>query len=331
MEKYHTGYYLNLGTERFTPKKYSNILKLDNQLRLVSSNYEGNGWKISWTHSDFWNGLEFIINCRGFETAQDVLFNVLCAAAILEGTITWNIEPHYPHLFGTDFEKARIDFLSKPIKGYFSPSVPSYFHLAALASKDVRILNSIVKYQLSTQIYSQHFMDLHESINWKTTEYSYIQMRFAFAIITAYSVIEELGLEIRGASVSKRSIQSDGTWEPSILGDLLARLDNSNINCNENITWFSRGEDTDIESRRPIKFVKLSEWSNGEEMYDETILKVKDGYVYIPDAINHISYLRSSIASHNVGYRIFGLSVFDVANAQFLARRLLLESVHLWK
>ena len=120
-----------------------------------------------------------------------------------KGQLFGTLSHIYPHLFGTDFEKARIDFLSKPIKGYFSPSVPSYFHLAALASKDVRILNSIVKYQLSTQIYSQHFMDLHESINWKTTEYSYIQMRFAFAIITAYSVIEELGLEINGAPFSE--------------------------------------------------------------------------------------------------------------------------------
>jgi hypothetical protein len=35
MEKYHTGYYLKLGTGRFTPKKYSNIFKLDSHLKWI--------------------------------------------------------------------------------------------------------------------------------------------------------------------------------------------------------------------------------------------------------------------------------------------------------
>jgi hypothetical protein len=118
--------------------------------------------------------------------------------------------------------------------------------------------------------------------------YSYIQMRFAFAIITAYSVVEELGWEIRGASASKSSIRSDGIRDPSILENLQKRLKNSNINCDENISWFNRGEDTDIEKRKPIKFVKQTELSSDEETYDGDILQVKDGYVYNPDAINHI-------------------------------------------
>jgi hypothetical protein len=43
MEKYHTEYYLKLETGRFTPKRYSNIFKLDSHLKLIMSNYGGNG------------------------------------------------------------------------------------------------------------------------------------------------------------------------------------------------------------------------------------------------------------------------------------------------
>ncbi|MGH9612079.1 MAG: hypothetical protein ACRD4P_03255, partial [Bryobacteraceae bacterium] len=58
---------------------------------------------------------------------------------------------------------------------------------------------------------------------------------------------------------------------------------------------------------------------------------VRDALVELVDAIAHVSWLRSKISSHRMKHDLVQLvSVYDVANAQFLARRLLLESLGFW-
>jgi len=155
-------------------------------------------------------------------------------------------------------------------------------------------------------------------------------MKFAYAIITAYSVIEELGLDVR-ASKDNPSTLENGEWNPLVLNDLVNRLTRSNIDITQNIQWMIRGEKTKIEQDKPIKTVSLTEWADSDNNSDSLQISNKDSYIYIPDAINFISFLRSKISSHCVKDRIMDLSVFDVANAQFLAQRLLLEKVGLWK
>lgn len=335
MKRYHSGYFIKFGSESFSPKEYSDNLIDDPSLKLIPSNYNADTWTVEWVYSNKWNGLEFIIVTDSFETAQNALFNVLCSAAVIEGNLTWSNEAHYPHEFGTIENSSTVDTLNRPIKGFSSDSIPEYFHLAALASKDYKLENSIIKYQLSTEIYSQHFMDLHEVINWKTTDYRFIQMRFAYAIISAFSVIEELGLNVNvNVSVNKRSKLENGEWDKEVLDDLIERLIKSGVNVKEDVSWMIRGKETKIESKRPIKLTKTAEWADKEDSEDYDYfdtLKVNDGYVSFPDAINHISFLRSSISSHSVGKRIMDLSVFDVANAQHLARRLILEKTNRWK
>jgi hypothetical protein len=54
--------------------------------------------------------------------------------------------------------------------------------------------------------------------------------------------------------------------------------------------------------------------------------------VSIVDAIAHASWLRSRVSAHKLKYEFARvLSVYDVSNAQFFARRLLLESLRLWR
>ena len=331
MNRYHTGYYLTFNGDSFTPDEYSKELIEDSRLKLVESNYVGKDWRIEWLFNKKWKGLEFIINAESFEIAQNVLYYVLCSAAVINGTNTWNFDAHYAHKFGTIENVKGIDLIKKPVDMYSDGSIPSYFYLSALASKDNRLANSIVKYQLSTEIYSQQDMDLNGVINWKTTDFNFIQMRFAYAIITAYSVLEELGLAINvDVSKERRSKYDNGNWNPEVLDDLIKRLEDSNIDVKDDISWMIRGESTEIEKKRPIKTTREAEWASPEDDMDDLYMKVKDGYVYLPDAIHHISYLRSCIASHSVGEKIMNLSVFDVANAQFLAKRLILEKTGLW-
>jgi len=331
MKKYHTGYYLPNTSEINTLVEYSDKLIKESDLKLIASNYKGENWEIEWIFNNELKGWEFIILTKSFEIAQNILFNVLCAAAVINGTVTWSNEAHYPHELRTINKVKGLELIEKPFSWYSSPSIPSFFRLTALASKDYKLENSLVKYQLSTEIYSKNYMDLHEVIDWKTTNFQFIQMRFAYAIITSYSVIEELGLEIRGAKKDNPSILPNKEWNPVIRNNIIKRLKESNINIDEHISWMIRGEETEIEKRKPIKTSGLTEWADPPDFIDDFSLCIKDGYVHLIDAINYISYLRSSISSHSVGKRIMELSVFDVANAQFLARRLILEKMNMWK
>ncbi|MBL7854802.1 MAG: hypothetical protein JNL17_10405 [Cyclobacteriaceae bacterium] len=331
-KRYHSGYYLQLGGKVFDARDYSDQLIRVAKLRLISSNYSSEMYKIDWEYSQRFNGLEFIIVTDTFEKAQNLLFNVLCAAAVIEGKVTWSDEPHYPHEYGTIDKYDNLNPDGPPILGFSSNSIPEYFYLAILASKDYKLENAIIKFQISTQLYSMHNMDLQGGIDWKTTDYPFIQMRFAYAIISAFSVVEELGLSVNvKVSPSGRSKLDGGEWDEKVLNDLTGRLINTGINLNENISWMIRGEATKTERVRPIKVIKKADWAHHESHEYGDLLKVEDGFVSIPDAINHISFLRSKISSHAVGRRIMDLSVFDVANAQFLARRLILERAKIWK
>ena len=328
--KFLTGYFLTKSGEKFTAHSYSKQLPIF--LKLTPENYRGENYEICWEYSDHWNGLEFMIKCESFEIAQNVLMHVMCAAAVIEGTLTWSNDPHYPHLKGTNLKRVGFQNIHSPARGYSSLQIPHYFYLTAKISHSTEFVNAVLKYQLSTEIYSRFDMDLHESTDWKITAYPFIQMRFAYAIIAAYSVIEELNINIQGASSTKPSIRPDGSWDPNILCNLQNRLKLLHINFEEDIPWMIRGEATAIEKRKPVQVQKRASWAHPEDMEPEPdYIKVNDGYVHLHDAINYISHLRSSISSHKVGARILALSVFDVANAQFLARRMILESCGLWK
>lgn len=326
MKKFLTGYFLTLDSGKFSAKKYSGEAIEKPELKLVPDNYKGYDYEITWEYNSHWHGLEFIICAEKSEIAQNVLFNVFCAESLFEGTGS-GIEPFSPLDYGADLSTLQSPL--KQVRGFSSRSIPYYFSIAAKASMNIKWLNSIVKYQLSTEIYSKNFMDLHEVIDWKTTDYTYIQMRFAYAIVTAYAVIEELGLEVIISNGEKSSKLANGDWNPVVLNDLMTRLTASNVDTEEYISWMIRGNETEIEKNRPIKTYKRTEWADPEGYENDFFITIKDGYVSIPDAINYISYLRSRIASHSVGKRIMQLSVFDVANAQFLARKLILESMKL--
>lgn len=259
MKKYHTGYYLPNTSGINTIAEYSDILIKESELKLIASNYKGENWEIDWIFLKEFKGWEFIILTESFEIAQNVLFNVFCAEAVVNGTVSWNNEAHYPHELGTIDKVKGLKLIEKPVSWFSSPSIPSFFRLTALASKDFKLENSLVKYQLSTEIYSKHYMDLYEVIDWKTTGFQYIQMKFAYAIITSYSVIEELGFEIRGATKDNPSILPNKEWNPDIRNNIIKRLKESNINIDEHISWMIRGEETEIEKRKPIKTSRLTE------------------------------------------------------------------------
>jgi len=285
------------------------------EVHLKRRNYQSKDWFVTFLRdSENKKDLEFIINAKTHEIAQNALFYVLCAHGLYEGFQIFDNEVHYPHPIGTDFTNIKgQELLNKPIKRSVTPNVLYYFKIAITVSNNTSLINAISKYQLSIDIYSQQDMDIHGVIDWKTTPYNYIQIRFAYAIIAAYSVIEELGLEVR-ATQENPSRKENGEWNLQVLNELKERLIKNNIHIDSSIPWLIRGEKTELEKNKPIEVIRKTEWADPDNYNDNFFINVNDGYVEICDAISYISLLRSKVSSHRVGERIFNLSLFDVAN-----------------
>ena len=142
----------------------------------------------------------------------------------------------------------------------------------------------------------------------------------AHCIISAYSVIEELGLEVR-ASNQKPSVLN-GKWNPIVLADLENRLKAAGIDLSDTFPWLLRVTRRKIEMKKSLPITKPASWAYG---------RVRDHEVNITDAIAYASWLRSNVSSHTIKETTRRLTAYDVANVQHLARRLILESIGEWK
>ena len=203
-------------------------------------------------------------------------------------------------------------------------NIPLACLVAARASSRLQYVYALAKLRLSFETYSLPVVELdpHHSENVPKSPLPEDHVRLAFAIVAAYSCIEELGLEIR-ASEKKPSKLPDGSWNPVIRSELETRLRRSHINLKELCLWNLRGSRTRIEKKRIPNIVLKAEWAR---------YKVRDGEMEVIDAIHYTSFLRSWVAAHRVDKRMVRvLSVYDVANAQLIARRLLLEKMGYWR
>ncbi|MFT4556220.1 MAG: hypothetical protein ACI92S_001562 [Planctomycetaceae bacterium] len=146
----------------------------------------------------------------------------------------------------------------------------------------------------------------------------------AFAIIAAFSVVEELGLEVRSNSKKPRFTDPQkGDWNPVVRQDIENRLAESGVDTNESFPWVHRGEPTSIEiEMKPILGAE-ADYADGNV--------VRDRDLDIVDAIHYVSWLRNFIAAHRFSDLVGTISPYDVFNSQSLARRLLMSSVGYWK
>ncbi len=147
----------------------------------------------------------------------------------------------------------------------------------------------------------------------------------AFAIISAFSVIEELGLEVRSSQKKPRFTNPEnGEWNPEVLADIQKRLNESNIPNDMTFDWIYRGTPTRIEQEIKPYFGFDSEWTKyGEAVRDKTLT--------MPEAIHNASYLRNFIAAHKFNELTQHISPYDVFNVQTLVRELILNKLNLWQ
>ena len=183
----------------------------------------------------------------------------------------------------------------------------------ALASEELEF--ALYKYFVAQEIYPIHPMDLDPREDFFDRLYlPTIQTMIGNAVIASFSVLEELGLKENASKENPSIIQSK--WNPKVYDELCVRLTKHNVDPYAKIPWLSRGE-----FRRPfisqIDSSEICEWS------DDTF--ILDFNIKIVDAVFETSHIRSRKAAHGNRGKISLLSVYDIENANALARHILLK------
>jgi hypothetical protein len=234
-------------------------------------------------------------------------------------------------IFIQEYDEAQNRFyLEKKFFSYLKKfeDVPFGCLIAEKATKDNQLVYAIEKYKTSIGLASldpysadPQYGQLFNNYDIKREYHT----KAAFAIISAFSVIEELGLEIRSSEKKPRFLGKEkGEWNPHVLDDIKKRLSDNNILDDITFNWVYRGAPTKVEEDLKPYFGIDSEWTKyGEAVRDKTLT--------IPEAIHYASYLRNFIAAHKFNQLTQYISPYDVYNIQNLARKLVLNKLGLWQ
>lgn len=200
--------------------------------------------------------------------------------------------------------------------------------LAHLAINDSSTIYAIEKYKISLELSSFTPHSAHPKYGQVFDNYDiqhHAHTRSAFAMISAFSAIEELGLEIRASKKNPRFTDKKWwTWNKKVLSDITQRLDDSGISESLTFDWIYRGHPTKIEEGIKPLFGFDSQWNKyGKSVRDKTLT--------FPEAIQNASYLRNFIAAHKFNELTQYISPYDVFNIQSLARELILRKLWLWE
>lgn len=296
--------------------------------RYPSPPFKGKAWHIDfeeYTRNKYQqNQQEIIIYASNRQSAQKVL-NLITSSLELYGG-----QPISPFgdidLFAyNDEEIKKLDeeeLAELRFKSFSTSGIPAACLIAAKASYRKKYVYAIAKYNFSVSLYSQFGVELEpwSAPHLPVSVHPEDHIAFSHAIISAYSVLEELGLEIRASS--KKPSMIDGKWNPVVKKDLEQRLQKAGVDLSDKLLWTLRGPRRKIEKKRQIPIFEKMRWSAGP---------VRDSTVEIVDAIAYTSWLRSFVASHKVKEITEVISPYDVINTQHLARRLLLEPFGIWK
>lgn len=273
-------------------------------------------------------GREIIIEATNEGRAIDVLKLILSSIILLDSYIL--MSPDIPKIEPVHKNNINEDKLIEDMRGkYHRSNFPLACLISCKASYRRGYYYALLKYKIGCELFSMPTIDLdpQQSPYYKTPPSIENRIRIAQAIIIFYSVVEELGLEIRANRDNPSFI--NGRWNPIIKNELENRLKEGNIDIDEEFYWHLRSTPTRIErylkNQRKMNLLDKALWAYGY---------TRDSKIKIVDAILLVSWMRSYIASHRISKSselIKSLSIYDVDNANCLARRLLLERLGFWK
>jgi hypothetical protein len=258
------------------------------------------------------NDFETIISTSNYQNARKVLQLIAASLALLNGGAYFYFDS-LPNIIPLQKDDENIPNTFTGNTFSSCSGIPSAIKIASKASYKKKNSLALLKYQLGCELHSNNPMDLYPEY-FKLSKNPADHLRIAYAVILFYSVIEELGLEIRASSKTPSRIE--GKWNPIIKDDLEKRLIDSKINIKEKLTWHLRSTPTKIERIQKPLVGNKADWSS---------FSIRDSEIDIFEAIRYASWLRSKIASHKLNKAFTSLSIYDVSNINFLARHLLLS------
>jgi len=313
-------------------KYYSNLIILEkNQKEGIFC--KGKGWQINFepnqscgivtdTHGE--SAKEIVIYTQSKERAQYVANMILAAHCLYTGDLlTYNERTVFESRAQTIDEIAEQAIAGgHGCIGVYN--LPVSCLISAKASRNYTYQYAIFKYLLSFRAIPLGTRDLDPQGDWIPGKAISVLPRehvfYANAVTLGYSVLEELSFDIR-ASVKEPSM-INGKWNPKIKNELEKRLVTAGIDLSERSLWHLRDTPTKIERERKPAGLQKTEWAS---------YKVRDVYLNVVDAIAYASWLRSKVSAHRLSRLAKSLTIYDVANIQHLARRLLLESLGFWR
>lgn len=263
---------------------------------------------------------ELIIESESEEHAEDLL------SIIHGGMLLAYPEPSLTSSFTfiTEIDTTNEEkYLEDPFRNYFQRFENLGFgcQLANVIIGDRQGIYALEKYKISLELSS---FTPHSANPIYGQVFDHYNIQHQNHARSAFSVIEELGLEIRSSSKNPRFTDADnGTWNEKVLKDIQQRLEKSGLSSELTFDWIYRGSPTRIENKIKPFFGFESQWVDyGEEVRDKTLT--------FPEAIHNASYLRNYIAAHKFNELTQYISPYDVFNIQGLARQLILRKLGLW-
>jgi len=289
--------------------------------------FNGAGWTAVLEHDrrnpqPVHKGKEIIIRASKWITAHKAVNLIRSAKSLLSGEPPFSDDEFIP--FNENEPEFSNPFVQKNQKERYwsTDNLPLACAIAAKASRKRKWVYAISKYSFSISLFSICHVDLDPSFGAEHFPISKLpddHIRFCHSIISAYSSIEDLGLEIRASAKNPSRIK--GQWNPKVKNDLENRLIKGNIDLSESLLWTERGPKRKTEIKRPLDHMKKARWSYGIN---------RDIEVNIVEAIARADWLRDCVASHDVKDLTPSLSPYDIINLQHLSRRLILENLGFW-
>lgn len=257
---------------------------------------------------------EIVIYARSLERALAASSLILDAYAVLNGALIEKLENILVPADKVEREELRKESPLNRQSLWNSSGLLLCCLIAQRASLKNKFVYALALCRQSIALHSNHAMDLNPGM----FPYQHRslcagdQVRFAYAIVTAYAVLERLGLDL------KDKCFENGRWIEAKRQDLEKRLVRAGLNLSEPVSWYLRGGKSKLEIKRPPVVHRKSSWCRG---------KVRDCELSLVDAIGDLRWLRSGVAAHSVSALVSRLSVHDVANAQTVAKRAILASL----
>lgn len=267
-----------------------------------------------------------IIETKNEEIAEDFISVLLGSLLIIFPDVSIINQFNYLHIFDKKYyDKDFIDY--KKLSFTLSNNMSKALKMTAFCITDNNLVYALEKYKISLHLFSFNPISADPRYGNLFNNYSIKREQHtnqAFAIISAFSVIEELGLEIRSSSKNIRFLdKKEGIWNPVVLNNIIHRLKEVNISEEITFDWIFRGGKTNVENELVPYFGYNSAWCEyGEEVRDKTLT--------FPEAIHNASYLRNYIAAHKFNDLTKHINPYDVFNIQNLARKLFLERTSFW-